>query len=633
MPNLLYLDDAGVAVLKSLIGEPTDEQVTNAVNAALAAHPEWTTTVQDGSITGVKIANDTIPDAKLAQTGGVLSDVAGGTVQVSGATTAGTARNLVSYGTYRKGERYVLSVSATDGVFSNNAVVVFAYKDHTFSKNVSESCEFTLENDATYVSAYIGGTSVVGSGTATLTVAQAGLLDRTTKLESSAKKLDGVTAGSKTFTLTVGTTSTKDIDYGFKAGDRLSLLVSGSDGLVSSGAKSFFLDVTNNAYITPATSYNVPVEYTMPADSSKIRCIVGSNVILSGGSVTFTIEVLSLSERVLEVEGRVTDAERTLAPIDEAFTKFDLPSYYYTDSYIQNKVSQINTLAKTAVGNGDAFVFITDEHWLQNAKVSPSLLRYVYENTDVNMLVSGGDTGNGGSRPFCRLLREAWGGNVHHVVGNHEYDSGGTDSNLYYMMDMHNNDEVGEPQKHYYYFDNVQAKIRYIVLNSDGNNALSADQLSWFTSAMNVESGWGIIIFVHWLYMINWSNDAISLGSNVAQGFVDAINNYSGNGEIIAVFQGHVHRDRITYTQTDGVPVIITTCDKYLPSTTVIDGVSYQDIDVPRTLGTITEQAFDVVIVNRSTKTITAVRIGGLARDGVGNSSGSTVEYRTVTWQ
>ena len=76
MPNLLYLDDTGVAVLKTLIGEPTDEQVTTAVNAVLSAHPEWTTTVQDGSITGPKIADDTIQDAKLAQTGGVLSKVA-----------------------------------------------------------------------------------------------------------------------------------------------------------------------------------------------------------------------------------------------------------------------------------------------------------------------------------------------------------------------------------------------------------------------------------------------------------------------------------------------------------------------------------------------------------------------------
>ena len=51
------------------------EAIAEAVTAWLDEHPEATTTVQDGSITGVKIADDTIPDAKLAQTGGVLSVV------------------------------------------------------------------------------------------------------------------------------------------------------------------------------------------------------------------------------------------------------------------------------------------------------------------------------------------------------------------------------------------------------------------------------------------------------------------------------------------------------------------------------------------------------------------------------
>lgn len=48
-----------------LIPQPTDAQVTSAVNAALAAHPEWTTTVQPNSI----------GDDKLVQTGGIIDAV------------------------------------------------------------------------------------------------------------------------------------------------------------------------------------------------------------------------------------------------------------------------------------------------------------------------------------------------------------------------------------------------------------------------------------------------------------------------------------------------------------------------------------------------------------------------------
>ena len=40
-------------------GDPTDAQVQNAVDIWLEAHPEATTTVQDGSITDAKFASDT----------------------------------------------------------------------------------------------------------------------------------------------------------------------------------------------------------------------------------------------------------------------------------------------------------------------------------------------------------------------------------------------------------------------------------------------------------------------------------------------------------------------------------------------------------------------------------------------
>ena len=60
-------------LLASGITDP--EAIAAAVSAWLDEHPEATTTVQDGSITGVKIADNTIPDAKLAQTGGVLEAV------------------------------------------------------------------------------------------------------------------------------------------------------------------------------------------------------------------------------------------------------------------------------------------------------------------------------------------------------------------------------------------------------------------------------------------------------------------------------------------------------------------------------------------------------------------------------
>lgn len=54
---------------------PTDQQAETYINAWLNAHPEATTTVQDGSLTTAKYANDSITDEKLVQSGGVLDRV------------------------------------------------------------------------------------------------------------------------------------------------------------------------------------------------------------------------------------------------------------------------------------------------------------------------------------------------------------------------------------------------------------------------------------------------------------------------------------------------------------------------------------------------------------------------------
>ena len=75
MSKLLYLDDSGVATLKTLIGQPTDTQVASAVDTWLDEHPEATTTVQDGAVTTAKLADGAVTDAKLVQTGGVLEEV------------------------------------------------------------------------------------------------------------------------------------------------------------------------------------------------------------------------------------------------------------------------------------------------------------------------------------------------------------------------------------------------------------------------------------------------------------------------------------------------------------------------------------------------------------------------------
>lgn len=72
-----YLDGAGLSRfwdnIQDQIGNASQEQV----DAWLDEHPEATTTVQDGAITTVKLADSSVTDAKLVQEGGVYSDVGG----------------------------------------------------------------------------------------------------------------------------------------------------------------------------------------------------------------------------------------------------------------------------------------------------------------------------------------------------------------------------------------------------------------------------------------------------------------------------------------------------------------------------------------------------------------------------
>ena len=114
--------------------------------------------------------------------------------------------------------------------------------------------------------------------------------------------------------------------------------------------------------------------------------------------------------------------------------------------------------------------------------------------------------------------------------------------------------------------------------------------------------------------------------TSYAQACMNVLDQYEGNGTIAAVIQGHTHRDRLATTPS-GIPVIITTCDK---NWQWISSTGDPDLLVDRSSGTIREQAFDVMILNKKERTITAVRIGCPAEGGTGNDPGEEVEERVV---
>lgn len=309
-----------------------------------------------------------------------------------------------------------------------------------------------------------------------------------------------------------------------------------------------------------------------------------------------------------------------------------VPEYYFENQYLQSKCERIDSLLRESVATGDAFFFITDIHWDLNEQHSPSLIQYIHDHTGIDKVIDGGDRDDGyGSSPVQYELNAIRNSNVFPVVGNHEFLRSASRSEAFASAYQHigNNVVWGEPGSFYYYYDNAIQKIRYIFLqsfdasgtDSGAINGYTQTELAWFNSALNVSAGWTIIIVTHSL--ITWTRETKEpvAPSGINANFVDAINNYNGVGTIACVIQGHLHGDWV-YTLSGGVPVITTTCDKN-------DFYNEPALsDVVREDGTINEQAFDVFVINTSTRQINAVRVG-CAVDFVDNI---TVEERTVTF-
>ena len=309
---------------------------------------------------------------------------------------------------------------------------------------------------------------------------------------------------------------------------------------------------------------------------------------------------------------------------------FELPSYY--PDYLDTKCERIKALMKSVGGDGDAFIFITDQHMdnnlAKNTHHSFKMIKYVAEKCRINKLFCGGDLKNGGSEQYADEFRQAIGGRCYMANGNHEYLSNGDEKTLDYWSTATTEDEIGNHDRRYFYVDNPKNMVRYIVLSSyaeeqtPGQGAsigFEQDQQDWLADAMDVDTGWSIVIFAHAFYVpVDMTAPVLRLPTQ-REAMLDVID-ANANGHDVFIIQGHTHFDAIEET-TGGFPILITTCDKWQKA----DGSDqYEPWLHARTPGTITEHAFDVCVLDRNQRKITAVRVGAF-------SSGSDETDATLT--
>lgn len=559
----------------------------------------------------------------------------------------------------------IIKLVAPDGVFKNTNIAFYAYNENLenvgtfYNKSANTEFTLTLASHVKRVNMYVSAPNVLGNGdfyfTVSIVKTKSGSLK--TQVDETASKADainerfiqskniasdiewivgGILNGEIETVQTDHTTHEAYISVESKTYYTMSWETTGAQWIFS----VFYDSQKSSISGLPSTSTaSGKTTVLTPEGTAYMRiCLWKSgetfeNLVPTKFQVEKGQEATSyLAPTVIDPD--CVDAKTVYNKMAEEGlfdAKASVPDYYYTNSYLDNKISRINTLAKSCAATGDSFIFITDEHWTLNQKQSIPLISAINESCHIDKVISGGDTADSPSEDFCNKLRKAFPHRIYHVAGNHDWFP--EDGNLmYYYMDAYNVDQIGNPENHYYYVDNPQKKIRYIVLNRykkvnnewiNMNN--DATQISWLTNeALDVESGWSILVFDHYIL----KGDGVAL----------ALDGAKNNGvDIIAIIVGHTHYDMIQHTD-GGIPMIYTTCDKN--GAWISGGVDQEPwLTEDRPSGTIYEQAFDVFVVDRENKTITAVRIGmpamdnvDIAKDSTGWTYHGTLEERVITY-
>ena len=305
-----------------------------------------------------------------------------------------------------------------------------------------------------------------------------------------------------------------------------------------------------------------------------------------------------------------------------------VPSYY--KSHLAQKIDVIRGKDLLVGNNGDSLVFITDSHFETNTKHSPSLIRDILEKTNIRKVFHGGDTIDWGEKSFSLNNIRTWYEmlsftDVYLTLGNHDINI--TDGNhftnkeVYALFMRAIEHKVNISKKLYYYFDNPEQKIRYIIL--DGHWPTDKDmrdvsldyaaQLNWLDSVVSeLDSTWDIVVFQHIIYGYSTIIDNIPTNirySELAELLIAKLDSYQNNParpRVLAIITGHLHYDYGRYSENGHYPIIATTTDSTW-------GFA-NNIDVPwsheRTIGTINEQAFDVIQIDRDNNKIYCTRIG-----------------------
>lgn len=304
----------------------------------------------------------------------------------------------------------------------------------------------------------------------------------------------------------------------------------------------------------------------------------------------------------------------------------DFPTYY--DTYIKGQIGTINNNLAEAP-NGDSFVFITDIHTDGNANNSPALIRKIIDDTSIDKVFLNGDyiqqehtkalalekinsVINNYIYPNAKTYR---------VVGNHDFNTNGSDAEapelawteLYYpIIKPNENTIIRQSNGLGYIVINEAQKIKYMIGTYNKSAGMDLASIRFLLNHITDTPADYTLVFINHGGLN--PNGSYQSGFDTIVEVCDAIRNrttwswayntfdFSNVTYTVAcIMVGHQHQD-FAYTSTSGLPIIAVTTDAYQYN---------EDQNVTRALHGLSEQAFDVVTINTTAKTIKLTRIGG----------------------
>lgn len=383
----------------------------------------------------------------------------------------------------------------------------------------------------------------------------------------------------------------------------------GSGRIVTSGSYPFIVDAELRA--CAPTNANTSTRGNLFDTSSPLIKTTGLNLYRDQTYIAsinnLASPVTKTSEKSMKITYRITFGEDDPDP-QPTPTHYDVEPYY--EDATRSAVEAINDLGS----EWDSFVVVTDTHDDWNENHSQDIIREIVQRTSAKAFWLG-DCSVGLWEDGSQFDVYADGlmscrGSVYFALGNHDR-IGWSDFDLSqvqrcYNVFLSNKDVEGVPTSYYYYFDNAQKKIRYMVINtseSETNHVtMSATQIAWIRQHVQLpDSTWSLVVIGH--CDIDPDTSVVTGGSANAQDICDAIE--TCNGHVVGYFCGHQHIDRITSID-NAFRQITLLCD------CIDDREYYPSIyDYPtRTPGTASEQAVTIVSFNTSTGVVRFTRIG-----------------------